>query len=77
LVNISTVGPSAVYLADGTEVDSLPAFTRGFMNTTLPLRTSKTPAIFTVQPITFAVLLTASTLVLWLFGSSIKGRRRK
>ena len=77
LVNISTVGPSAVYLADGTEVESLTAFTRGFMNTTVPLRTSKTPAIFSVQPITFTVLFSSSLLVLWLMGSSILGRRRK
>jgi apolipoprotein N-acyltransferase len=66
-----------VYLADGTEVDSLPAFTRGFMNTTVPLRTSKTPAIFSVQPITVSVLISSSILVLWLMGSSILGRRRK
>ena len=77
LVNISTVGPSAVYLADGTEVDSLPAFTRGFMNTTVPLRTSKTPAIYSVQPITFSVLIGSSILALWLIGSSIRGRKRK
>ena len=77
LVNISTVGPSAVYLADGTEVASLKAFTQGFMNTDVPLRNSKTPALFTVVPLTFGSV-TASIL---LFGSlvlrRVRGRARR
>lgn len=77
LVNISTVGPSAVYLADGTEVASLKAFTQGFMNTGVPLRNSKTPALFTVVPLTFGSI-TASIL---LFGTlvlrRVRGRARR
>ncbi len=77
LVNISTVGPSAVYLADGTEIAALPAFTRGFMNTEVPLRTSKTPAMFVVVPLTWITVLTSIGLILWLLGSNIFTRRRK
>lgn len=72
LVNISTVGPSAVYLADGSEVASLPAFTQGFMNTSVPLRNSKTPAMFVVTPLTFGAVTTS----ILLFGSLLLGRIR-
>jgi apolipoprotein N-acyltransferase len=45
VVNISTVGVSKVFLADGSIVDQLPIFEPGVMVQTLPLRTSITPAI--------------------------------
>ena len=45
VVNISTVGVSKVFLADGTIVDQLPIFEPGVMVNTLPLRTSITPAM--------------------------------
>lgn len=45
LVNISTVGVSKVFLADGSIVDQLPIFEPGVMVQTLPLRTSTTPAM--------------------------------
>ena len=45
LVNISTVGVSKIFLADGSIVDQLPIFEPGVMVETLPLRTSITPAI--------------------------------
>jgi len=77
LVNISTVGPSAVYLADGTEVDQLPAFTRGFMNTEVPLRTSMTPAMFTVIPLTWLTVLVAIALTMWLAVSRVFEKRRR
>ena len=77
LVNISTVGPSAVYLPDGKELASIPAFTRGFMNTLVPLRESKTPAMTLAPAITFATAFLSLTLTFWLIASSIRGRRRK
>jgi|GEM_PF-190113 len=43
LVGISTVGVSAVYLPDGTVIDSLAEFKPGVMVQTVPLRTSQTP----------------------------------
>jgi apolipoprotein N-acyltransferase len=45
VVNISTVGVSKVFLADGSIVDQLPIFEPGVMVNTLPLRTSITPAM--------------------------------
>ena len=45
LVNISTVGVSKVFLADGSIVDQLPIFEPGVMVHALPLRTSITPAM--------------------------------
>lgn len=45
LVNISTVGVSAIYAADGKILASLPTFEAGVMVTEVPLRTSKTPAM--------------------------------
>lgn len=45
LVNISTVGVSKVFLADGSIVEQLPIFEPGVMVHTLPLRNSITPAM--------------------------------
>ena len=45
LVNISTVGVSKIFLADGSIVDQLPIFEPGVIVQTLPLRTSITPAM--------------------------------
>ena len=45
IVNISTVGVSKVFLADGTIVEQLPIFEPGVMVNTVPLRTSITPAM--------------------------------
>ena len=45
VVNISTVGVSKVFLADGSIIDQLPIFEPGVMVNTLPLRTSITPAM--------------------------------
>ena len=45
LVNISTVGVSKIFLADGSIVDQLPIFEPGVMVERLPLRTSITPAM--------------------------------
>ena len=45
VVNISTVGVSKIFLADGSIVDQLAIFEPGVMVQTLPLRTSITPAM--------------------------------
>lgn len=45
LVNISTVGTSAIVLPNGDEVDRLATFTRGAMVAEVPLVTGKTPAL--------------------------------
>ncbi|RPE74972.1 apolipoprotein N-acyltransferase [Frondihabitans sp. PhB161] len=46
LVNISTVGSSAVISADGKTIDSIPAFQPGAMVTKVPLGTGTTPAVW-------------------------------
>ena len=45
LVNISTVGTSAIVLPDGTEVDRLVPFTADAMVTEVPLHSGRTPAL--------------------------------
>ena len=45
LVNISTVGTSAVVLPNGEEVDRLTPFTAGAMVAEVPLVTGQTPAL--------------------------------
>lgn len=45
VVNVSTVGVSAIYSPDGSVIDQLPTFEPGVMLQTLPLRTSITPAM--------------------------------
>lgn len=45
IVNISTVGVSSIYAADGSILASLPTFEPGVMVTEVPLRTSRTPAM--------------------------------
>ncbi|ROQ40903.1 apolipoprotein N-acyltransferase [Frondihabitans sp. PhB188] len=46
LVNVSTVGSSAVISADGATIDSIPAFRPGAMVTKITLGTGTTPAVF-------------------------------
>ncbi|MFC6355619.1 apolipoprotein N-acyltransferase [Luethyella okanaganae] len=45
VVNISTVGTSAIVAPDGSTIDSLPTFTSGAMVQTVPLSNTVTPAI--------------------------------
>src|SRR5690606_15102774 len=45
VVNISTVGFSAIIGPDGTTLDELPRYTVGSMITEVPLATSITPAV--------------------------------
>lgn len=77
VVNISTVGPSAIFLPDGSVVQELDAFTRGYLVSEVPMRTSKTPALFITKPfdqINFAlsVLLAAGGVVV-----AIRPRKRR
>jgi apolipoprotein N-acyltransferase len=74
IVNISTVGPSAVYLPDGSSLAKLGAFKRGFMNTAVPLRTSYTPAMFVVDPLNALSVITSLGFAVWLV--SVRLRRK-
>ncbi len=60
LVNISTVGTSAVVLPDGSEADRLPTFTAGAMVAEVPLASGETPALRFGATISTAWLLIAA-----------------
>lgn len=45
VVNDSTVGVSAIFAPDGREITSLPTFTAGAMVATIPLSSTRTPAM--------------------------------
>lgn len=63
VVNVSTVGVSAIYAADGTIVEELPTFEAGAMVRDIPLRVSKTPAILIGGFVDLAINLAALTLI--------------
>ena len=72
LVNISTVGPSSMFLPNGKEVSYLKEFTAASMIYELPLRTSVTPAIYVARPLEFAVV----AISLFAFASSFFRTKR-
>lgn len=77
LVNISTVGVSKVFLADGSIVDELPIFEPGIMVHTLPLRASITPAMAIGAGFDFAINVFALSLLTGAIGSWVRGRSKK
>ena len=77
LVNISTVGVSKVFLADGSIVDQLPIFEPGVMVQTLPLRTSITPAMAIGPGFDLAINVFALSLLTGAIGSWARGRAKK
>lgn len=72
LVNISTVGTSAIVLPDGNNADQLVPYTQDFMLAEVPLVQGETPAL------RYGALITAVILILTLAGSilAIVGLRR-
>ena len=77
LVNISTVGVSKIFLADGSVVDELPIFEPGVMVNTLPLRTSITPAMAIGPGFDLAINVFALGLLSGAIGSWARGRGKK
>ena len=77
VVNISTVGVSKVFLADGSIVDQLPIFEPGVMVQTLPLRTSITPAMAIGPGFDLIVNFLALGLLVSATGSWARRRIRK
>ena len=77
LVNISTVGVSKIFLADGSIVDQLPIFEPGTMVQTLPLRTSITPAIAIGQGFDLLVNLVALSFLAGAIGYWARSRTKK
>lgn len=74
IVNISTVGVSAIYGADGEILASLPTFEAGVMVTEVPLRTSTTPAMV-VGPI-FDLAINGVAFLLGALAIGYRARRK-
>ncbi len=55
VVNVSTVGTSAIIAPNGSTINQLPTFTAGSMVETVPLSSTPTPASFVGRPIEFVV----------------------
>jgi apolipoprotein N-acyltransferase len=77
LVNISTVGVSKIFLADGSIVDQLPIFEPGVMVQALPLRTSITPAMAIGPGFDLIINFVALSLLASAIGSLVRSRREK
>ena len=73
VVNISTVGASAVILPDGTIADELPRYTAGAMVVDVPLSTTTTPAVVIGRGVEGGV---AAIALGALIGAALGGRRR-
>jgi apolipoprotein N-acyltransferase len=77
LVNISTVGVSKIFLADGSIVDELPIFEPGVMVQTLPLRSSITPAMAIGPGFDLTINVLALSLVSGSFGFWARRRAKR
>ena len=77
LVNISTVGVSKIFLADGSIVDELPIFEPGVMVQTLPLRTSITPAMAIGPGFDLTINVLALSLVTGSIGFLVRRRAKR
>lgn len=76
VVNVSTVGVTAIYLPDGTTLSQLPAFEPGALVNQVPLRTSKTFATAFSGPLELANNFIALGLALFGLGSAARNKRR-
>ncbi|MCF8541017.1 MAG: apolipoprotein N-acyltransferase [Aurantimicrobium sp.] len=81
VVNISTVGVSAIIAPDGSTIEELPRFTAGAMYAEVPLSTTATPAMVAgraiellLAAIGIAGLAIVGTVAVW--AAPIKTRRR-
>lgn len=77
LINISTVGTSAIFLPDGTELDRLPSYTAAVMQERIPLRSSKTPAMWLGSGFELAINFAALVQIFFAVSFRIKNRRPK
>ena len=76
VVNISTVGTSAIIYPDGSEYDRLPWYTPGVMIDDVPLGTTMTPAVVGGRQIEWLVSFGA-LIVLVLAGVEVRRSRRR
>ena len=76
VVNVSTVGVSAIYNADGSVVSELPTFEAGVMQQEVPLRDSITPAIAIGAWLDLGINFAALSMLLLALRLRIKIRNR-
>jgi apolipoprotein N-acyltransferase len=76
VVNVSTVGLSAIYNADGSVVTELPTFEAGVMQQELPLRDSITPAMALGAWLDLLINIAAVLILLLALRLNIKFRNR-
>jgi apolipoprotein N-acyltransferase len=70
VVNVSTVGVSAIYAPDGSIIEQVPSFEPAVMLQKLPLRDSITPAVIIGPVFNFLVNLAAALLIALAFYKS-------
>jgi apolipoprotein N-acyltransferase len=73
VVNISTVGKSAIFAPDGSVLDSLEWYQPGAMVTTVELRSGLTPAMIAGGAPDLINLIVVLALSLWLASTSARG----
>ena len=74
VIQVSTVGVSAMYSPDGSVIDMLPTFTAGSMVKTVPLSNMTTPATVLGGSVDWAV---GAFAVAIMFFSALLARRRR
>jgi apolipoprotein N-acyltransferase len=72
VVNVSTVGVSAIYSPDGAIIQQIPSFEPGVMLKELPLRDSITPAMFWGPILDLLANVIAALLVALAFSRRLK-----
>lgn len=77
VVNVSTVGVSAIYNADGTIVQQLPTFEAGVMVQDVPLRDTKTPAMLIGAWLDLILNLLTLALIAFAIRWSFRTRERR
>ena len=75
VVNISTVGKSVIFDADGSVIDDVEWFTPAAMVETVDLRTGKTPAMSFGLGLEFLNLAASAGLLVWSIRTAPKKRR--
>ena len=77
VVNVSTVGVSAIYAPDGAVLQQIPSFEPGVLVKELPLRTSITPAMILGPVVDLFFNLAAAVLIAMAFSRRLRFKRLK
>jgi apolipoprotein N-acyltransferase len=79
VVNVSTVGITAVIAPDGTITERLPWYTAGSILADVPLSTVTTPAVLVGRQVEWLVSIIglAALVIGWIYGRAPTGRRSR